>query len=330
MGLGILSLVLAAVFFLNGGFQEPEPVDTEGDTTPPVTVIVEPDDKSWHGAGFLATILDSDLGSGFAATKECQYIIQDLGTREAVGGVRPCERVQVFMQIGAGKACSSTFEAASSDGRCMLSSKAVDRAGNESPWESALFLIDLTPPEVGRASLPSLVLPGEERLIEADVSDNGKVTRCDFFIDGTALDKSVNLEPLPCQEKDFCTVSFSHVFTTPGEYEGAFACSDAAGNVGSGDPVSFRVFVNEKPEITSCRVSPSQGGTSTVFTFEVEASDPDGDELSFSWDFGDGSSSETSSPQHSYAESGTYMPRVEVRDPSGETSFCATAWVIVR
>ncbi|MDP2736072.1 MAG: PKD domain-containing protein [bacterium] len=329
IGLGLLALVLAVFFLLQGGLAQQPPPEAEGDTIPPVTAIFSPDDKSWHGAGFLATILDSDLTSGLPEGRECQYIIQDLGTREAVGGVRPCERVQVFIPVGEGKTCSSTFDVSSSRGRCLLSSRAVDRAGNESPWESAVFLIDLTAPVVSRASLPAVVQPGEEYVIEATVSDNGKVVRCDFFVDGTPLDQSVSLDPLPCQEWESCTLSFSHAFSEPGEYEGAFACLDAAGNAGFGEQAAFRVFVNKGPEIASCRVVPAQGSASTAFQFEAIASDPDGDSLSFAWNFGDGSFSDLASPTHSYPNPGTFMPRVEVADPGGEKSSCATAWVIV-
>ncbi|MDP4007398.1 MAG: PKD domain-containing protein, partial [bacterium] len=54
-----------------------------------------------------------------------------------------------------------------------------------------------------------------------------------------------------------------------------------------------------------------------------------GDQLFFSWNFGDGQVSKEQAPTHTYDEPGTYMPKVEVQDPSGERATCATAWVIV-
>lgn len=329
VGLGVLLLVFAVGFLLRESPQEAEQPDVLSDTLPPSTAIFFPQDKSWHSKGFLATIFDSDLGSGFAKEHQCQYIIQDLGTEQAVGGVRPCQEAQVFVSVGQGQTCSSTFDAASFHGRCLLSSKAFDKAGNESSWKSAVFLIDLNGPEVGKASLPPIVQPGEEYIIEATVSDNGKITGCAFFIDRKVLEADVFLSPLPCQEGEACSVSFLHAFSVPGEYGGAFVCSDAAGNVASGESVPFRVFVNKSPEIGFCRVIPSRGDRTTEFRFEAQATDPDGDQLSFSWSFGDGDTSQYSSPLYSYARLGTFMPKVEVKDLSGATATCATAWVIV-
>ncbi|MDP4007428.1 MAG: hypothetical protein Q8P55_02455, partial [bacterium] len=264
IGLGIFSLVLAVMFFLRGDVEEQESPEVSGDIIPPVTAVFSPEDKSWHATGVLATILDSDLGSGFTEKLGCQYIIQDLGTGEAQGGVRPCERVQVFIPVGEGKTCSSTFEAGSSDGRCLLSSKAVDKAGNESSWESAVFLIDFTPPVVGKVSLPPIVQPGEERFIEAEASDNGKITGCGFFVDGKAVEKETSLSPLPCENEETCTISLSYAFSEPGDHTAFFACIDSAGNIAGGRTASFLVFINKAPEISSCRVLPTKGNQSTL------------------------------------------------------------------
>lgn len=331
--LALAALALGLFFLWQGGLEEqelPDAPEVLGDTTPPVTVVFSPEDTSWHRTGFIATIMDSDLGSGFPEQPLCQYIIQDLGTREAIGGFRPCDEVQIFVPVGEGRACSSSFEADSSSGRCLLSTKAVDRAGNESPWNSALFLIDTTRPAVSISSLPAIVQPAEEQTIEAIVTDNGKVTRCDFFVDGTALKVPVSLSPLPCSEGVSCTLSLTHTFVEPGNYKGGFACSDAAGNAGFGETTSFRVFVNEPPTISSCKVSPTQGTNSTSFQFEVTATDIDGDELSYAWNFGDGNTLELPSPAHGYESPGTYMPKVQVKDPSGEAASCETAWVVVQ
>jgi glucose/arabinose dehydrogenase/type 1 glutamine amidotransferase len=55
-------------------------------------------------------------------------------------------------------------------------------------------------------------------------------------------------------------------------------------------------------------------------TFSSEGtSDPDGDQLTYSWDFGDGASSTEADPFHTYRTNGTYTATVTATDPAGHT-----------
>ncbi|GEM_PF-2040993 len=56
------------------------------------------------------------------------------------------------------------------------------------------------------------------------------------------------------------------------------------------------------------------------------SSDPDGDTLSYSWDFGDGNSSTEASPSHTYSSQGVYNARLTVSD--GRTGSDTTTVVI--
>ncbi|AXK36996.1 PKD domain-containing protein [Streptomyces armeniacus] len=53
--------------------------------------------------------------------------------------------------------------------------------------------------------------------------------------------------------------------------------------------------------------------------FSAKGTDADGDELTYSWDFGDGSTGEGTEPTHTYQENGTYSATVTATDPSGLT-----------
>ena len=47
--------------------------------------------------------------------------------------------------------------------------------------------------------------------------------------------------------------------------------------------------------------------------------DPDGDALTYAWDFGDGGTSTAANPTHTYTTNGTYTATVTAKDPSGRT-----------
>jgi glucose/arabinose dehydrogenase len=49
------------------------------------------------------------------------------------------------------------------------------------------------------------------------------------------------------------------------------------------------------------------------------SSDPEGAALTYSWNFGDGTSSTSANPAHTYTKTGTFSPTLTVRDPGGLT-----------
>jgi len=55
------------------------------------------------------------------------------------------------------------------------------------------------------------------------------------------------------------------------------------------------------------------------------SSDPDGDNLSYAWDFGDGATSSAANPSHTYDVAGRYQVELRVTDPSGGTDRATKA-----
>jgi hypothetical protein len=84
---------------------------------------------------------------------------------------------------------------------------------------------------------------------------------------------------------------------------------------------------NRAPEISAVDADPSRGVAPLTVAFSVTASDPDGDALSYSWDFGDGNSSDQQNPTHTYTEPGTYEAELTVSD--GELSASGSVTVTV-
>ncbi len=75
---------------------------------------------------------------------------------------------------------------------------------------------------------------------------------------------------------------------------------------------------NHPPTIARTSVSPSPTAeVATLLTFSAEASDPDSDALSYSWDFGDGTTDTGEQVFHAYDLPGRFIALVTVTDGKG-------------
>ena len=71
--------------------------------------------------------------------------------------------------------------------------------------------------------------------------------------------------------------------------------------------------------------NPSSGTAPLSVSFDGRSSnDPDGDPLSYSWDFGDGGTSSAAAPAHTYSAPGDYTARLTVSDGLGGSSTATT------
>lgn len=77
-----------------------------------------------------------------------------------------------------------------------------------------------------------------------------------------------------------------------------------------------QVSTNRPPTVgfTWTPQSPNEG---EAVAFDATASDPDGDALSYAWDFGDGTTSTQVDPSHTYDDNGTYQVKLAVSDGKG-------------
>lgn len=302
------------------------------DSISPSTAIVAPADRTWHNARFSVAMRDSDIGAGLASfvpgKQGCLYRVEDFGSDAMFGDFRKCGTSNVLISVGKDQACSSSYSKDSSQGRCRISTKAVDRAGNESEWKSSLFFIDLENPVVSPVSLGA-DSSGGTYMFGGGVVDNGKIVSCWLARDDRSINSQISFDALPCEEGRTCSITAQYVPEGTSTHTVRFGCQDAAGNVGYGEALSSPSFINQAPKVELCRVMPSQGSTSTIFQFETHVSDPNQDVLSYRWDFGDGGISTEQSPSHAYGTFGTYAPKLTVQDPAGESDECNTAWVVV-
>jgi hypothetical protein len=79
--------------------------------------------------------------------------------------------------------------------------------------------------------------------------------------------------------------------------------------------LSIRGITNRVPSITPG--GPYAGQAGAEISFDAQGTDPDNDALTFSWDFGDGTTASGPQPSHIYQETGVHTARVSVTDPQG-------------
>jgi cysteine-rich repeat protein len=78
------------------------------------------------------------------------------------------------------------------------------------------------------------------------------------------------------------------------------------------------------PPAASFTATPAFGSPPLLVDFDASASsDPDGDFITYEWDFGDGTGAVGLTPSHSYTESGSYLVQLTVVDSSGDSDLAA-------
>ena len=77
---------------------------------------------------------------------------------------------------------------------------------------------------------------------------------------------------------------------------------------------------NKPPTVTAMRNPGGDVQPGDPVAFTATGTDPDGDTLTYAWDFGDGGTATTKDAMHTYNEVGLYHAKVTVRDGKGGTA----------
>lgn len=97
----------------------------------------------------------------------------------------------------------------------------------------------------------------------------------------------------------------------------------SVGNFGTGQGSVKRIVYSQgnRAPVPVIQATPTSGPAPLAVAFDGrQSSDPDGDTLTYSWDFGDGATSSAAAPSHTYGTAGTYTARLTVADDRGKSA----------
>lgn len=123
----------------------------------------------------------------------------------------------------------------------------------------------------------------------------------------------------------------AHTYSSSGTFTVTLVVTDARGT--SGEPATTSAVITEAPNEAPVADAggPYAGNTGSAIDFDgTGSSDPDGDlPLTYSWDFGDGSTGTGATPSHAYDEAGQYTVTLVVSDSRRGLSAPSTSMVDV-
>jgi glucose/arabinose dehydrogenase/PKD repeat protein len=96
--------------------------------------------------------------------------------------------------------------------------------------------------------------------------------------------------------------------------------SDIGGTFGLSKIRRIRYVSSNQPPVAVASASPTSGAAPLAVTFSSAGSlDPEGQPITYAWDFGDGTSSTAAHPSHTYMQPGRFSARLTVSDGVSQT-----------
>src|SRR5207253_3733863 len=108
-----------------------------------------------------------------------------------------------------------------------------------------------------------------------------------------------------------------HTYSKKGNYTATLVVTDNGGL--SSPAVTVAITVTNLPPVANAAGSPTSGYAPLAVSFSsAGSSDPEGGILTYSWNFGDGTTSTSANPSHTYSTPGPYSAILTVTDNQGD------------
>jgi|GEM_PF-1723932 len=175
---------------------------------------------------------------------------------------------------------------------------------------------------------PNPAQPNEKVTFVAEASDpDGRVTTFYWDFGDGNKQQGANLTKV------------THAYSREGTYIVTVKVADDKGAISN--EISVKVYVKSKmtetkppnraPVITSVTFSPQAPDPGATISFRASAYDPDGDSITYTWDFGDGTVKKGDAEiKYAYSKEGAYTVKVKAIDSKGLESSYYTVSVSVR
>jgi PKD repeat protein len=223
------------------------------------------------------------------------------GTFEAMSGSK-----SVYLAPGIGTLLSTSVQG---KGRSftavpdMFSDDNMGRSGNRALLSKVLSTLsaNLLPTLKVSQTPPGVVEPGRTVVFDLSGSSDpdGDLVSYSILIDGSY---SESAEP-----------HFEHVFSSSGLYTIVFTATDS-----DGASVTKQISaIANGPPTSDVGVSDLTIHSGDLVIFNYKGSDPDGDQITIQWDFGDGNKAGSMTAYHTYRDRGKYNVTMTAKDTYG-------------
>ena len=194
----------------------------------------------------------------------------------------------------------------------------TDGVGVASQPSQTTASISNSAPILGALSGPADPAPGTSLTVSANFSDAGTLDTHNASFDwGDGSNSAGTIS----EANGSGSTSASHTYATAGQYTVTLALADNDGATSTGT-LALSVQTGNNPPIAKAG-GPYTGTEGTAFTYNSTGStDPDGNPITYDWDFGDGTAHSTlAAPRHAYGDNGVYTVTLIVTDSRGAASL---------